>query len=210
MTTNPDAASREPRVSPTARVRDSKLGLYCEVGQNCLLEESEMGDYSYLAGDCDVIHTRMGKFCSIASHVRINPGNHPMQRAALHHFTYRASQYGLGQDEAGFFDWRRSHAVEIGHDVWIGHAATIMPGVTIGDGAVVGAGAVVTHDVPDFAIVVGVPSRILRYRFEPEWCQRLKALAWWNWSHDQLREALDDFRQLTVAEFCTRYGNPGR
>ncbi len=89
---------------------------------------------------------------------RINPGNHPMQRATQAHFTYRASAYFEGEaDEDAFFDWRRSHRVTIGHDVWIGHGAIVLPGRSIGTGAVVAAGAVVTKDVAPYTIVAAIP-----------------------------------------------------
>jgi len=90
--------------------------------------ESTLGDYSYIASDSDVIYTKIEKFCSIAAMVRINPGNHPMHRATQSHFTYRASAYFDGEaDEDEFFEWRRSHPVNIGHDVWIGHGAVVSP-----------------------------------------------------------------------------------
>ena len=97
--------------------------------------------------------------------MRINPGNHPLWRAALHHFTYRSRSYDLHpEDDREFFDWRRAHPVVLGDDVWIGHGAILLPGVKIGTGAVVGAGAVVTKDVPPFTIVAGVPAKTLRRR----------------------------------------------
>ncbi len=127
-----------PLIDPTAKVRDSRLGRYTEIGARTAFVESGLGDYSYVVNDSDVIYTEIGKFCSIAAHTRINPGNHPMQRASQSHFTYRASAYFPSEaDEAAFFDWRRSHPVTIGHDVWIGHGAVILPGRSIGTGAVV-------------------------------------------------------------------------
>ena len=100
-----------------------------------------MGDYSYVVNDSDIIYAHIGKFVSIAAHTRINPGNHPMERASQSHFTYRASAYfDDADDEEGFFEWRRSHRVTIGHDAWIGHGAVALPGRTIGLGAVVEAG----------------------------------------------------------------------
>lgn len=192
-------------IDASASVKQTKIGRFCEIGARCHIAESSLGDYSYLSHDADVIYTEIGKFCSIASHVRINPGNHPLQRAALHHFTYRTKQYGLGEDDAAFFDWRRSQAVKIGNDVWIGYQAIILPGVTIGDGAVIGAGAVVSHDVADFTIAVGVPARPLRARFDESICAHLQRIAWWHWSHEQLHDALSDFRTLPIAAFCTKY-----
>ncbi|MFT8245253.1 chloramphenicol acetyltransferase [Roseomonas sp. BN140053] len=195
----------EPAIHPTAQVRDSRFGRYCEVGPRTKVAESSFGDYSYVGNDSDIIYSTLGRFCSIAAQVRINPGNHPLERVALNHFTYRSSAYGLGDDDLGFFDWRRDHHVTLGHDVWIGHGVVVLPGVTIGNGAAIGAGSVVTKPVPDFAIAVGVPARVLRFRFAPEQIAALNRIAWWNWPHDRLREALHDFRHLDIAAFCRKH-----
>ncbi|MCZ8185992.1 MAG: chloramphenicol acetyltransferase [Beijerinckiaceae bacterium] len=196
----------EPLIDPTANVRQATLGRYTEIGARTSFVESSMGDYSYVVNDSNVIYTTIGKFCSIAAHTRINPGNHPMHRATQAHFTYRASAYfDDAEDEAAFFDWRRSHAVTIGHDVWIGHGAIILAGRTIGTGAVVAGGAVVTKDVPDYTIVAGNPARIIRRRFPEAIAERLHCLAWWDWDHASLRAALDDFRNLPVEAFLERH-----
>jgi phosphonate metabolism protein (transferase hexapeptide repeat family) len=196
----------EPLIDPTAKVRQATLGRYTEIGARTSFAESSLGDYSYVVNDADVIYTTIGKFCSIAAHTRINPGNHPMQRASQSHFTYRASAYfDDAQDDADFFAWRRSTPVTIGHDVWIGHGAIILPGRTIGTGAVVAGGAVVTKDVPDYTIVAGNPARIIRRRFPEEIAERLQALAWWDWEHAALRAALADFQALSVEAFLERY-----
>lgn len=198
----------EPLIDPTAKVRQARLGRYTEIGARTSFAESTLGDYSYVVNDADVIYTTIGKFCSIAAHTRINPGNHPMQRASQSHFSYRSSAYfDDAQDDAEFFAWRRSVPVTIGHDVWIGHGAIILPGRSIGTGAVVAGGAVVTKDVPDYAIVAGNPARIIRRRFPEEIGERLKALAWWDWEHTALRAALDDFRALSVEAFLEKYAS---
>jgi phosphonate metabolism protein (transferase hexapeptide repeat family) len=198
--------SIEPTVDASAKLHDSKLGAYCEVGARTILHEVTMDDYSYVVNDAQITYTSIGKFCSIAAMTRINPGNHPMHRASQAHFTYRASAYFSGEsDEAEFFEWRRAHRVHIGHDVWIGHGAIVLPGRNIGTGAVIAAGAVVTKDVPDYAIVAGNPARIIRPRFSDDIGQRLLALAWWNWDHDALRGALPDFRRLAIEEFLAKY-----
>lgn len=196
----------QPLIDPTAKVSNSTLGCYTEVGARTSFSTSEMGDYSYVVNDSDIIYTKIGKFCSIASHTRINPGNHPMARASQSHFTYRASAYfDDANDDADFFKWRGSFPVTIGHDVWIGHGAIVLAGRNIGTGAVVAGGAVVTKDVPDYAIVVGNPAKVLRYRFEAPIAERLQALQWWNWSHVQLRGALDDFRNLSIEAFLEKH-----
>ena len=195
-----------PVIDPTANVRDAVLGRYTEIGARTVFAESTLGDYSYVVNDSNIIYTTIGKFCSIAAHTRVNPGNHPMQRASQSHFTYRASAYFEdAEDDAAFFDWRRSTPVTIGHDVWIGHGAIVLAGRNIGTGAVVAGGAVVTKDVPDYTIVAGNPARIIRRRFPEEIAERLKALAWWDWEHAALRTALDDFRALPVEAFLEKY-----
>ncbi len=195
----------QPFVDPTASVRDSTLGAYTEVGARTTLAEVEFGDYSYVVHDSQIIYASIGKFCSIASHTRINPGNHPLERVALNHFTYRASAYGLGPDEASFFDWRRQHHVRLGHDVWLGHGVIVLPGVTIGSGAAIGAGTVVTKDVPPFAVVVGNPGRVLRFRFPEEIRAALLRIAWWHWPRERLAGALEEIRTLSAEEFCRRH-----
>lgn len=194
-----------PLIHDGTRIFQSSLGSYTEIGANSLIMESIFDDYSYCAGDNDLIYTDVGKFCSIASHVRINPGNHPMHRVTQHHMTYRRKQYGFGEaDDTEFFDWRRAHRCTIGHDVWIGHAAVIMPGVTIGTGAVIGSGAVVTKDVEPYTIVGGVAAKVIRKRFPDEVIAALLKIAWWEWDHDTLKARFDDL--LDVPSFIEKYG----
>lgn len=197
-----------PSIHPTAIVRDSRLGAWTEVGARSSVVETTLGDYSYVIRDCDVIYATIGRFCSVAASVRINPGNHPLDRAALHHFTYRSRQFDLGDDDPAFFDWRRRDPVTLGDDVWIGHGAVVLPGVTIGTGAAVGAGAVVTKDVPPFTVVVGSPARPLRERFPVDVQQALLRIRWWDWPHDRLRATLGDFRELDARAFAEKH-DPG-
>jgi phosphonate metabolism protein (transferase hexapeptide repeat family) len=200
------ALSVQPTIDPSARLHDTRLGAYTEVGARTILHDVTMGDYSYVVNDAQITYTTIGKFCSIAAMIRINPGNHPMHRATQAHFTYRSSAYFEGEsDDTEFFDWRRQHHVHIGHDVWIGHGAIVLPGRNIGTGAVIAAGAIVTKDVPAYTIVAGNPARIVRRRFSEDVAGRLVGLAWWDWDHDKLREALPDFRKLGIEDFLSAY-----
>ncbi|GAB1583785.1 DapH/DapD/GlmU-related protein [Phyllobacterium phragmitis] len=202
----PKLSETVPHIDETASVSQSKLGRYAEVAARTRMSETVLGDYSYVMEDCSIWCAEIGKFANIASAVRINAPNHPTWRATLHHFTYRAGDYFDGaSDEESFFEWRRNRRVVIGHDVWIGHGATILSGVTVGNGAVIGAGAVVSRDVAPYTIVGGVPARLIRERFDAELGRRMDRLAWWDWPHARLRQALEDFRNLSAEEFVALY-----
>lgn len=196
--------SPQPTVHPTALVQESQLGSWTQVAEGAQLVESRLGDYSYVMEHVQAIYTTIGKFCSIASYVRLNPGNHPLERPSSHHFTYRSAQYELGEDDLAFFRWRRENLVSIGHDVWIGHNATVLPGVRVGNGAAIGAGTIVTKEVEPYTVVAGVPAKPVRRRFSPHLAERLEALAWWDWPHERLRARLGDFRG-NVEAFLEKY-----
>ncbi len=194
-----------PHISESARVIRSELGVYTELGDYTEFVESTLGDFSYIMQRSSVIYCKIGKFVNIASDVRINPGNHPMQWVSQHHFMYRRKQYGFGdEDDKNFFEGRRKKQVIIGHDVWIGHGVTILPGIHIGNGAIVGAGAVVTHDVPSYSIVAGIPGKEIRHRFNAKIREGIERTAWWDWDHTTIRERVEDFRD--VNRFIHLYG----
>jgi len=198
--------SEVPEIDPGSIVRNSDFGRYTYLGPRSHVANSSLGDYGYAMGDNQIAHAEIGKFCNIATGVRINPSNHPWWRATLHHFTYRSASYGFHlPDDAEIFEWRAEDKVTIGPDVWIGHNAIIMPGVTIGAGAAIGSGAVVTKDVPPFAIVVGSPAKVLRPRFDQITIDRLTRIAWWDWSHEAIDAALEDLRALNVVAFAAKY-----
>ncbi|GAE32137.1 DapH/DapD/GlmU-related protein [Halalkalibacter hemicellulosilyticus] len=197
--------STGPTIHETAKVRFSQIGKWTEIDERVRVTESNIGDYSYVLHDSEMIYTNVGKFCAIAPFTRINAGNHPISRPALANFTYRSSQYDLGENDQNFFQSRREQKVTIGHDVWIGQAALIMPGVSIGTGAVVGGGAVVTKDVAPYTIVAGVEAKPIRRRFSSEIENALLRIAWWDWDHSKIKDSMADFRNLSIEEFCGKY-----
>ncbi|MEQ8896144.1 MAG: chloramphenicol acetyltransferase [Roseovarius sp.] len=197
----------EPFVHPDCEIVDAEFGRYCEVGQGGRVQHSVFGDYSYCDRYCDIANAEIGKFANIASFVRLGASDHPLDRASLHHFMYRSASYWPdAEDDAAWFEARKARRVVVGHDTWIGHNAQVKPEVTVGHGAVVAAGAVVTKDVAPFMIVAGVPAEPLRERLPGAVAERLMALAWWDWEHDRLRAALEDFRALKAEAFLEKYG----
>ncbi len=200
--------SETPFIHGKVKLVEAKLGHYVELGEGTRIIESVMGDYSYTDRFADIAYSTIGKFASIAAFTRINPSEHPYHRASLHHFMYRSSYYWPEEkDEATVFDWRRSRPVRVGHDTWIGHGAIIMKCVTVGNGAVIGSNSVVTKDVPAFAVVAGNPATIIKWRHPRAIAERLEALAWWDWTHTQIREALSDFRAFSAEAFLEKYEN---
>nr|WP_277949180.1 CatB-related O-acetyltransferase [Aeromonas dhakensis] len=140
----------------------------------------------------------IGAFCSINESVKIGEFNHPLDCITSHPLLYISKHDILGyegvpgiwenDDLLDLYNMSSNQKITIGNDVWIGANAIILPGVTIGDGAVVGAGAVVTRDVPDYAIVVGVPAKVIRQRFNKEQISILKRICWWDWDDEQIQE----------------------
>lgn len=200
-------SATEPLIHPDCQIVASDFGAFCEVGQASRVLNSSFGDYAYCDRLSDIANTTVGKFANIAAMTRIGPPDHPHDHASLHHFLYRSSSYWADAgDDAGFFAARAARRCVIGADTWIGHGAIIKPAVTIGAGAIVAAGAVVTHDVAPYMIVAGVPAGPLRPRFAPAIAARLMALAWWDWDHARLRDALTDFRHLKAEAFVEKHG----
>jgi phosphonate metabolism protein (transferase hexapeptide repeat family) len=187
-------------------IEDASFGAFVEIGQGSRIAHSSIGDYSYCDRYADIANTTVGKFANIAAFVRIGATDHPMEKASLHHFHYRsASYFDDAADDAAWFAHRQTRRTMIGHDTWIGHGAQVRPEVTIGHGAVIAGGAIVTKDVAPYMIVAGIPAVPLRARFSEPVADRMMALAWWDWPHDQLRAALDDFRKLRAEDFLDRY-----
>lgn len=195
-----------PFIHADCSIEDASFGAFVEIGQGSRIAHSSIGDYSYCDRYADIANTTLGKFANIAAFVRIGATDHPMEKASLHHFHYRsASYFDDAADDAAWFAHRQTRRTMIGHDTWIGHGAQVRPEVTIGHGAVIAGGAIVTKDVAPYMIVAGIPAVPLRARFSDAVAERMLALAWWDWPHDRLRAALDDFRKLRAEDFLDRY-----
>lgn len=193
----------KPYIFPNAIIENSMFGKYTEVRDYTNISDTSMDDYSYVSEYTQIANTQIGKFANIASQVRINPGFHPYEMPCQHHMLYRKEMYSFGENDKAFFNYRKVQKVVIAHDVWIGHGAIIMPGIKIGNGAIIGANAVVTKDVPSYAIVAGVSSKILKFRFSKDIIKALEEIQWWNWTHEDLANRLDDLKD--IREFIYKY-----
>ncbi|WP_390912248.1 CatB-related O-acetyltransferase [Pseudosulfitobacter sp. SM2401] len=134
------------------------------------------------AKDC----IRIGKFCQIAHGTRIitTGANHAMTGFSTYPFPiFEADRIGAYSES-----FPKGRDVVIGHDCWLSDSCTILPGAQLGNGVIVGAGAVVGGVVPDYAVVVGNPAKVLRMRFDPDTIANLNALAWWHWPREVLTQ----------------------
>lgn len=162
-----------------------------------------MGYGTYMGEECHISAT-VGRYCCIGQHVRTAFGNHPIEEwVSLHpaffsvskqaNFTYvnenRFAEYSYGDES-------RHTAIKVGNDVWIGDSALIIAGVKIGDGAVIAAGSVVTRDVPPYAIVGGVPAKIIKYRFNEKQIEELLDIKWWNRPEKWIKNNVDYFANI--------------
>lgn len=157
-----------------------KKEIICEpigsIGKRVVVERNvKIGKYTYVISGNIFSYTEVGRYCSISSNVSIGGESHPLDWLST-----SPSQYD-------YLEYNDKKRTIIGNDVWIGTNVCIKAGITIGTGAVVGAGAVVVKDIPPYAIVAGVPARVLRYRFDEGTISQLLASKWWEKDIDELK-----------------------
>lgn len=170
-----------------------KAVLNCEIDCSAVIYSgtqmvnSSLGRYSYVSYNCSIINASIGSFCSIASDVKIGGATHPISWVSTSPVFENVKNSGPNKRFARF-ELPPTEKTEIGSDVWVGNSVIIIAGVKIGHGAVIGAGAIVTKDVPPYAIVVGNPAKIIKYRFSQEIIEKLLASEWWTLPNNDIEK----------------------
>lgn len=181
-----------------SRAINCRFGQYNAIYDDVTLNNVSLGDLTYVSNGCRLHNATIGKFACIGQEVLCGLGRHPSRDfVSVHPIFYSPMAQGsiTFASETGFEEYK---PIVIGNDVWIGARAIILDGVVIGNGAIVGAGAIVTSNVPPYAVVGGVPARIIRYRFTPEQIESLESSQWWNWDLALLRENYSLFRDVEI------------
>lgn len=168
-------------------IHSSLIHPTAKVNAGCNIVNSSFGRYSYCGYDCQMVNTGIGAFCSIGDCVYIGAAEHPMDWVSMSP-VFENSKHSGPSKRFAHLDLPSAKRTVIGNDVWIGYGAIIKQGVCIGHGAVVGSGAVVTKDVPPYAIVGGVPAKIIRYRFDEDTIASLLESKWWEMNDEEIQK----------------------
>jgi acetyltransferase-like isoleucine patch superfamily enzyme len=166
----------------------NSIGIYTNI-TNCTI-----GKFSYIADNGLVNNTSVGRYCSIGANFKVGLGSHPLNFASTSPTFYKKSFFVASAPDTSMHFTEYKHT-QIGNDVWIGANVFMNDGVKIGDGAVIGAGAVVTADVASYAIVGGIPAKLIRYRFDHDVVKDLVALQWWDRDIDWIKRNLPFFQK---------------
>lgn len=164
--------------------------------------DSAIGDYTYVSPGSHLSQVQIGKFCSIGPNLFAGHGIHPLDGISTSPMFYSTLKQS-GVTLSGVDKIKERLPIEIGNDVFIGANVTILDGVKIGDGAVIGAGAIVSKDIPDYAIAVGCPIKVVRYRFDEQTIKKIQQIKWWDWPEEKLKEVEEKF--FNVEEFVKRH-----
>lgn len=203
------------KVFRNAVVNDSIIGNGCSIGddtnvERCTFEnnvvvnrrsyinDSIVGKYTYMGINTTMNFTRIGKFCSLGRNVDIGGFDHDYHKVTtMPAFRYNQAKSGGGKIPEVI---KHEEYCEIGSDVWIAAGAQILHKVKVGNGAVVGGGAVVTKDVPPYAIVAGVPAKVIGYRCSENQIVALENLKWWDWPESVLNDIMDELIQRDISD----------
>lgn len=173
-------------------IRGGSIHKSSKIGNGCNIVDTIMERYSYCGNDCQIVSCDIGSFCSISDHVFIGGAEHPLYWTSTSP-VFQNTRHSGPKKRFARYTLPKIKRTVIGSDVWIGHGATVKRGITIGNGAVVGSNALVTKDVPPYAVVGGVPAKVIKYRFSQEAIDRLEEIQWWNLPDEEITKRIDLF-----------------
>jgi len=194
--------SRNLKIGYLSKCVSCSFGNYNTIYKNVSLNTVLLGDFTYVSDGTKISKAKIGKFCSIGPDCKIGLGKHPSSKFVSTHPVFFSM---LKQAQVSFSNKNRFEEFEeinIGNDVWVGANAIILDGVTVSDGVIIGAGSVVTKDIPPYAIVGGIPAKIIKYRFERNEIDKLLKIKWWDMDLDYLRKnykKLHDIKKFLVS-----------
>lgn len=168
------------------------------------IRNSSINEGTYIAPNAHIQNTTIGKFCSIGPNLVCGWGIHPTNGLSTSPIFYSTREQ-CGYTLSSIDKIEEIKPITVGNDVFIGMNVTILDGITIGDGAVIGAGAVVSKDIPPYAIAVGSPIQIKKYRFDDETIKKMLEIKWWNFEEDKLKDVERYFSKID--EFIKKYYN---
>lgn len=186
-----------------SRITNSNLRGFNRIDRNSLAYYSSIQEFSYLGSNSVIMHSDIGKFCSLSWGITIGPANHDYDYISSHDFLYNDFYKIKPEDEAPVYE-RFIKKTIIGNDVWIGTNSTVLNGLSIGDGAVIGANTILTKDVPPYAIVVGNPGKIVGYRFSEDIIQQLLDLKWWQLPKEIISDNFQLFKSKNIKELIQK------
>ena len=203
-------APKSCKIRLNSKIRNSRLDGYNVIDRYADVSNSRIGFASVIGTGSKIAYAEIGKYCSVASNVRIIVGTHPSETFVSTCPSFYSLREGRGIvfteeqkfDEFNFIDVEKQVAVKIGNDVWIGTGVTILQGITVGNGAIIAAGAVVTKDVPPYAIVGGVPAKLIRMRFQGKQIDCLEKVKWWDKDIKWLKE--NNMLFSDIEDFCNK------
>lgn len=187
-------------VHPSARILGSVIHGNVTISEHvdidkCTIAGNQIsiGRYTTINGPNTTIYSEVnsieiGSFCSIARNVDIQEWNHPIHTLSTRMMNSKLIGSNIREE------MESKGSIKIGHDVWIGAQAVILSGATIGHGAIIGANAVVAGIIPPYAIAVGNPAKVIRYRFDKETIELLLKIEWWNWEIEKIKNNLHLFQ----------------
>ena len=175
-------------VGSGAYISKSEFEKNCSVGDNCKITNSVVGKYSYITEGARVSRTKIGKFCSIGPNLRVGMASHPIKKFVSTSPVFHSKNTNLNVsfvkkneiETHKYVDKKKLFFTEIENDVWIGANVTIMDGVKISNGAVIGANTLVTKNIPAYAIAMGSPAKIVKFRFTKSQIKELLNISWWH------------------------------